>query len=76
MRADMAPAAVHAPLLDEGRYLGSVRTMSRLLAAHGGCRASVATSSPIRWLTTITLAGRVASRRNRFLFEKLGLPKH
>jgi len=36
--ADMAPAAVHATLLDEGRYLGSVRTMYRLLAADGGSR--------------------------------------
>jgi hypothetical protein len=36
--ADTAPAAVHATLLDEGRYLGSVRTMYRLLAAHGGSR--------------------------------------
>ena len=35
---DTAPAAVHATLLDEGQYLGSVRTMYRLLAAHGGCR--------------------------------------
>lgn len=32
--ADTAPAAVHATLLDEGRYLGSVRTMYRLLAAN------------------------------------------
>ena len=29
---------MHATLLDEGRYLGSVRTMYRLLAANGGCR--------------------------------------
>jgi putative transposase len=36
--ADTAPAAVHATLLDEGCYLGSVRTMYRLLAADGGCR--------------------------------------
>jgi transposase InsO family protein len=36
--ADTAPAAVHATLLDEGRYLGSVRTMYRVLAANGGCR--------------------------------------
>jgi putative transposase len=36
--ADTAPAAVHATLLDEGRYLGSVRTMYRLLAANGGSR--------------------------------------
>lgn len=35
---DTAPAAVHATLLDEGQYLGSVRTMYRLLAAHGGSR--------------------------------------
>lgn len=35
---DTAPAAVHATLLDEGTYLGSVRTMYRLLAATGGCR--------------------------------------
>ena len=34
--ADTAPAAVHATLLDEGRYLGSVRTMYRLLTLHGG----------------------------------------
>ena len=34
--ADTAPAAVHATLLDEGRYLGSVRTMYRLLNTHGG----------------------------------------
>lgn len=31
---DTAPAAVHATLLDEGRYLGSVRTMYRLLATN------------------------------------------
>ena len=35
---DTAPAAVHAMLLDEGRYLGSVRTMYRLLQADGGSR--------------------------------------
>ena len=34
---DTAPAAVHATLLGEGTYLGSVRTMYRLLAA-SGCR--------------------------------------
>ena len=33
---DIAPAAVHAILLDEGRYLGSVRTMYRHLALSGG----------------------------------------
>ncbi|QIL84406.1 transposase family protein (plasmid) [Diaphorobacter sp. HDW4A] len=36
--ADTAPAAVHATLLDEGRYLGSVRTMYRLLTASGATR--------------------------------------
>jgi len=36
--ADTAPAAVHATLLDEGVYLGSVRTMYRLLAQDGGSR--------------------------------------
>lgn len=35
--ADTAPASVHATLLDEGRYLGSVRTMYRLLKARSGC---------------------------------------
>jgi putative transposase len=35
---DIAPAAVHATLLDEGRYLGSVRTMYRHLATAGGVR--------------------------------------
>lgn len=35
---DTAPAAVHATLLEEGRYLGSVRTMYRVLGANGGCR--------------------------------------
>ena len=33
--ADMAPAAIYAALLDEGRYLASIRTMYRLLAAQG-----------------------------------------
>ena len=33
--ADLAPSAVYAILLDEGRYHGSIRTMYRLLAAHG-----------------------------------------
>lgn len=32
--ADMAPAEVHATLLDEGTYLCSVRTMYRILAQH------------------------------------------
>jgi putative transposase len=31
--ADVAPVAVYATLLDEGRYHGSIRTMYRLLAA-------------------------------------------
>src|SRR5207249_12323789 len=34
--ANCAPAAIHAQLLDEGRYLASVRTMYRLLQ---GCAA-------------------------------------
>lgn len=33
--ADMAPAAIYAALLDEGRYHGSVRTMYRVLAQAG-----------------------------------------
>lgn len=36
--ADCAPATVHATLLDEGVYLGSVRTMYRLLTADDACR--------------------------------------
>ena len=32
---DTAPAAVYATLLDEGRYMGSVRTMYRVLTANG-----------------------------------------
>jgi putative transposase len=35
---DRAPAAVHATLLDQGRYLCSPRTMYRLLAAQGEVR--------------------------------------
>ena len=35
--ADTAPASVHATLLDEGCYLGSVRTMYRLLKTQSGC---------------------------------------
>lgn len=35
---DCAPAAVHATLLDEGRYLCSVRTMYRLLDEQGETR--------------------------------------
>jgi len=36
--ADTAPAAVYATLLDEGVYVGSVRTMYRALAGAGGSR--------------------------------------
>lgn len=36
--ADCAPATVYATLLDEGVYLGSVRTMYRLLSADDACR--------------------------------------
>ena len=36
--ADSAPQAVHATLLGEGSYLGSVRTMYRLLGADGSSR--------------------------------------
>ncbi len=35
---DCAPATIHATLLDEGVYLGSVRTMYRLLATDGQSR--------------------------------------
>lgn len=35
---DMAPAAVYATLLDEGRYLCSVRTMYRILKENGEVR--------------------------------------
>jgi putative transposase len=33
--ADLAPAEVYATLLDEGQYLCSIRTMYRILQAHG-----------------------------------------
>lgn len=36
--ADLAPAAVYATLLDEGRYLCSERTMYRILARHDEVR--------------------------------------
>ena len=36
--ADMAPASIYATLLDEDRYLCSVRTMYRLLARDGAVR--------------------------------------
>ncbi len=36
--ADCAPRTIYARLLDEGRYLGSVRTMYRLLAGAGQSR--------------------------------------
>ena len=36
--ADCAPRTIYATLLDEGRYVGSVRTMYRLLAASEQCR--------------------------------------
>jgi putative transposase len=35
---DLAPASIYATLLDEGRYLASVRTMYRLLAEEGAVR--------------------------------------
>ena len=36
--ADLAPASIYATLLDEGQYLGSVRTMYRLLAESAAVR--------------------------------------
>src|SRR5665811_352853 len=36
--ADCAPPTIYATLLDEGSYLGSVRTMYRLLAVDGQTR--------------------------------------
>ena len=36
--ADLAPASIYATLLDEGHYLGSVRTMYRLLAESAAVR--------------------------------------
>ena len=33
--ADLAPAEVYATLLDEGKYVCSIRTMYRILRAHG-----------------------------------------
>ncbi len=36
--ADLAPAEVYATLLEEGRYLCSIRTMHRILAEHGELR--------------------------------------
>lgn len=36
--ADLAPAEVHATLLDEGTYLCSLRTIYRVLAEHGEVR--------------------------------------
>jgi hypothetical protein len=36
--ANCAPAAIHAQLLDEGRYLASVRTMYRLLQSCAAVR--------------------------------------
>lgn len=36
--ADCAPRTIYARLLDDGRYVGSVRTMYRLLATVGGSR--------------------------------------
>jgi putative transposase len=44
---DVAPAAVFATLLDEGRYHGSIRTMYRLLAADNQT-ASADVSEPTR----------------------------
>ena len=36
--ADLAPSQIYARLLDEGRYLCSVRTMYRILEEHGEVR--------------------------------------
>lgn len=43
--ADLAPAQVYATLLDEGRYIASIRTMYRVLAAHGEVRERRAVAS-------------------------------
>jgi hypothetical protein len=46
--ADLAPAAVFAILLDEGRYHGSVRTMCRLLGSRQACPANFILPSPVK----------------------------
>jgi putative transposase len=65
--ADTAPAAVHATLLDEGIYLGSVRTMYRLLAANASSaerrrqRSHPAYAKPELLATRPTRSGRGTS---------------
>ena len=44
---DLAPPQVYAQLLEEGRYLCSVRTMYRLLAAHDEVRERRAVASHV-----------------------------
>ncbi len=68
---DTAPAAVHATLLDEGHYLGSVRTMYRLLAANGAAPSGAtsaaipSTASPSCWPWPPTRCGRGISPSSR-----------
>ena len=69
--ADTAPAVVHAMLLDEGRYLGSVRTMYRVLGADGGTRERrnqrehLPTPSPSCWPSRRTRSGRGTSPNSK-----------
>src|ERR1035437_5644733 len=43
---DLAPAEVHASLLDQGVYLCSIRAMYRVLAEHDEVRETIATPRP------------------------------
>jgi len=55
---DVAPPQVYAQLLEEGRYLCSIRTMYRLLAAHDEVRERRAVASRIVYAQPELLATR------------------
>jgi len=55
---DLAPPQVYAQLLEEGRYLCSVRTMYRLLAAHDEVRERRAVASRVLYTKPELLATR------------------
>lgn len=70
--ANCAPAAIHAELLDEGRYVASVRTMYRLLQ---GCAAVRERRNQLRrprrcWQRCLSIRGhRVVRARDRATAE-------
>jgi putative transposase len=73
--ADRSPAEVYATLLDEGVYLGSIRTMHRLLKREGESRERRRRHQPRRYAKPELLATRPNELWSWDITKLLGLAK-